>query len=75
MRAKWSRLVERSANNYWTDWIKISGARHRIACCDCGLVHDLEFDEQDDAMVMRARRNMRSTAQMRRHRKSPRAPS
>ncbi len=61
---------------------------YKMACCDCGLVHDMEFDvvpvlkdgpdwfEHGEPLdpatyrvVFRARRNNRSTGQMRRHMK------
>ena len=40
-----------------------------MACCDCGLVHTIEFRVTDDgeAVQFRVRRNNRSTAQLRRH--------
>lgn len=68
MKARWTQEIEREADGGWTRWIPIEGDRYRIACCDCGLVHDLEFDRSDDALAFRAKQNMRSTAQWRRHR-------
>ena len=45
-----------------------SGQVHRIACCDCGLVHDYVFISQDGNEVgIAAKRNNRATAQHRRH--------
>lgn len=45
-----------------------SGQVHRIACCDCGLVHDFVFITQDGNEVgISAKRNNRATAQHRRH--------
>lgn len=52
----------------WTEWVHPLGG-YRMACCDCGLVHDLEFRLDDDNRLnFRARRNRRSASQMRRHR-------
>ena len=50
----------------WSDWIHpLSG--YRMACCDCGLVHDMQFRIDDLGQVnFRARRNTRSTGQLRR---------
>jgi hypothetical protein len=49
----------------WTDWIHpLPG--YRMACCDCGLVHNMEFDTEDGEVIFRARRNARSTGQVRR---------
>ncbi len=40
---------------------------YRMACCDCGLVHELDFNVTDDMLVQfRAWRNERATAAKRR---------
>ena len=41
---------------------------YRLACCDCGLVHDvvLSYDPQTGELGMATRRNNRATAQRRR---------
>lgn len=40
---------------------------HRIACCDCGLVHDFVFVSNDGQPIgIAAKRNARATAQRRR---------
>ena len=55
------------AEDGWSIWIHpLPG--YKMACCDCGLVHDLEF-RLDDAnqLNLRARRNNRSTGQRRQH--------
>ncbi len=69
----------------WSRWVApIQG--YRMACCDCGLVHDMEFrtvkiiEENEDGtwqaddldfktyrVLMRLRRNNRSTGQIRRY--------
>lgn len=55
----------------WTPWINPSvPMQHKIACCDCGLIHDLEFRVENGAVQFRARRNERATAQRRRKRKA-----
>jgi len=42
-----------------------------MGCCDCGLVHDLQFvvvkSGRGHAVVFRARRNNRSTAAIRKN--------
>lgn len=44
-----------------------SGSLYRIACCDCGLVHDFIFISHDNKPIgIAARRNNRATAQRRR---------
>ena len=43
-----------------------SGEIYRIACCDCGLVHDFVFVSNDGLDIgIAARRNNRATAQRR----------
>lgn len=45
-----------------------SGTLYRIACCDCGLVHDFVFVSEDGRPIgIAAKRNNRATAQRRRH--------
>ncbi len=53
----------------WSDWIHpLPG--YKMACCDCGLVHNMEFRTDDIGQInFRAARNQRSTGQMRRHKK------
>lgn len=85
---KLPRMVE--GDNGWTIWIQPTTPRYKLACCDCGLVHDVEIgivrevgmgghleDENNPSLhvVYRARRNNRSTAQMRRHRPAAATPS
>ena len=44
------------------------GEIYKIACCDCGLVHDVVFAYEDWKLAMAARRNNLSTGQRRRNR-------
>jgi hypothetical protein len=48
----------------WKDCEDIS-----LACCDCGLVHDIEFRRIQDKIQWKIDRNDRSTGQIRRHMK------
>jgi hypothetical protein len=44
-----------------------SGMRYRIACCDCGLVHDFVFVSHDKKPIgIAAKRNNKATAAKRR---------
>lgn len=72
----------------WSDWqAPVQG--YRLACCDCGLSHNVEFKilkagktnskgfwgaEElpwgEYRILMRAKRNNRSTGQLRRHDKN-----
>lgn len=69
----------------WSDWEFPQMQGYKMACCDCGLVHDMDFrvvktkklqdgsyeaeEIADDSfrVLIRAKRNNRSTAQIRRH--------
>jgi len=44
------------------------GELYRLACCDCGLVHDVIwlYDEKTKELGMAVQRNNRATAQRRR---------
>jgi len=65
-------------DNGWTDWITPNMAHYSLECCDCGLVHTLEFrvvaydlpgTPNPYRVEFRARRNMRATGQVRRYKK------
>lgn len=51
----------------WTDWLQPVENGYRMSCCDCGLVHELDFRISDDGTraQFRARRHTRATAQKR----------
>ncbi len=34
---------EKTKNGIWTDWINPVMNRYHISCCDCGLVHTMNF--------------------------------
>ena len=52
----------------WSEWVRPVVDNYRIACCDCGLVHNMEFRTADDGLPeFRVSRNNRSTGQLRRH--------
>lgn len=53
----------------WTRWIKPVMSGYRLACCDCGSVHDLKFKVEGKSVLYKARRNKRSTAAIRRWKK------
>jgi hypothetical protein len=56
----------------WSDWIKPRIAKnggYKVACCDCGLVHDMEMRRHKDGLQYRVRLNKTSTAAVRRERK------
>lgn len=50
-------------------WSVRSSEQFRIACCDCGLVHDVLVVAKGKEIGIAARRNNRATAQRRRKKK------
>jgi hypothetical protein len=54
----------------WSDWVKPRRRFYRMACCDCKLVHELEFHLEKRGnrgyILFRARRHLRATGAMRR---------
>jgi hypothetical protein len=52
-------------------WSVPSGELYRIACCDCGLVHDFVFVSSNNKPIgIAAKRNNRATAQRRKNAKT-----
>lgn len=51
----------------WSKWIAPRRSGYRLACCDCGLVHNMQFRVVDKQIQFRAQRNARATGQIRRH--------
>lgn len=49
------------------EWIQPVRKGYKMACCDCGLVHVLNFRVVKGRAQFNAARNNRSTALMRRH--------
>jgi hypothetical protein len=43
----------------------------RVACCDCGLVHEIDFKVEDGKEYVKFRRDNRTTGQLRRWRRRP----
>lgn len=40
----------------WTKWIKPKPKGYKMACCDCALVHVLEFKAIKERVLIRVRR-------------------
>jgi len=60
-----------AGENGYTEWVTPVEVGYKMSCCDCGLVHSLDFRVTDDYRVQfRVRRNERSTGQVRRHMKN-----
>lgn len=52
--------------NGWTVWIRPAQQGYKLSCCDCGLVHVLNFRVCDGHAEFQAKRANRSTAMVRR---------
>jgi len=40
----------------WTRWVQPRPSRYLMKCCDCGLVHEMQFRVTSDKAQFRARR-------------------
>lgn len=49
------------------EWIQPVRKGYKLACCDCGLVHSMDFRIHNSRIQFRVFRNNRSTALVRRH--------
>lgn len=50
------------------EWVQPIARGYKMACCDCGLVHNVDFRIYRGEVQLRMFRNNRSTAMVRRHR-------
>lgn len=83
-------IQETEGANGWCRWVPVLMRGYKMACCDCGLVHNVNFKavrvlktnkdgswEYRDLpigkfrVMLKARRNLRSTGQLRRYKKRP----
>ncbi len=60
---------EEAVNGRWSRWVQPVRRGYKMACCDCGLVHDMDFRIEGNRVQFRVARNNRSTGQVRRHMK------
>jgi len=57
------------------EWFEPYPDDYHMACCDCGLVHGVDFRVRNGRVQIRVRRNQRATGQLRRHREYPCTPN
>jgi hypothetical protein len=50
------------------EWVQPVKCGYKMACCDCGLVHSMDFRVYKGRVQFKAARNKRSTAALRRER-------
>jgi hypothetical protein len=48
------------------EWVQPVRKAYHMACCDCGLVHELDFRIERKHIQFRVRRHNRATGQIRR---------
>ncbi len=49
------------------EWVRPIHNGYKLACCDCGLVHRIDFRINEGSVEMKLERDKRATGQMRRH--------
>ena len=49
------------------EWVQPIEDGYKMSCCDCGVVHKLDFRVHDGRAQFRAFRDNRATGQVRRH--------
>lgn len=54
---------------YENEWIQPVMKGYRLGCCDCGLVHDMDFRIVSGRVQFKVKRNNRATGQKRRYKK------
>lgn len=54
--------VEVEEDDGWSRWVQPVEQGYLMACCDCGLVHTMDFRIHEGRVQFRARRNIRATA-------------
>lgn len=47
------------------EWVQPVEEGYKMACCDCGLVHQMDFRVEDGRAQFRVRRDNRATAGIR----------
>ena len=69
MKAKRFRIEKETNRQGWTRWVQPYMPQYLMACCDCGLVHEMRFRIVNGRVQFRARRAPRYTARERARRK------
>jgi hypothetical protein len=49
------------------EWVQPVEHGYKMACCDCGLVHKIDFRVENGRVQFRVVRDNRATGQIRRH--------
>ncbi len=51
----------------WTDWIEPVTEDYKLACCDCGSVHAMDFRTEAGRIEIRFKKDELLTEELRRH--------
>lgn len=49
------------------EWIRPVMEGYKMACCDCGLVHKIDFKIEEGRVWIKATKDKRATGQVRKH--------
>jgi hypothetical protein len=60
-------MSRRFTQAYDGEWIQPRKEDYKITCCDCGLVHSMEFRMRNGNVQFRPTRDNRATGQRRRY--------
>lgn len=52
----------------WTEWVQPIRRGYKMRCCECCLVHEMQFRVYNGRAQFKARRHVRATAASRRKR-------
>ncbi len=66
-RRHYEDLSATRGDDGWSRWVRPISRGYRISCCDCGLVHAMEFRTRGRVVEVRFARDNRSTGARRRH--------
>ena len=72
MRLKHFR-TEKEGDNGWSRWVQPVERNYPMSCCDCGLVHRMEFRVLRERVQFRAQRAPAYTSRERKRTKLPKA--
>lgn len=63
-KVKFIRHRQKSMRKF-TTWIKPNMKKYLLSCCDCNLVHELQFKIEGTKVLYRAKRAIKHTKQRR----------
>lgn len=64
-RRKYDDVIQIDASG-WSDWVHPVQKGYRLACCTCGLTHEVDYRIEDGHVEYRMRIDRRATANAKR---------